>query len=143
MAEHIGSWSKDPNTKVGCLVVGPKREIRSTGYNGFPRGIEDSEERLINKKLKYPLIIHAEMNAVIHAAYIGVSLDGCTAYVTWAPCAKCACSLIQAGIKEIIHYYTEIPERWETEMKLAAEILEESGIKLTIVPRDTNPKGKE
>ena len=45
LAKQIASWSKDPSTQVGCVVVGPDREIRSTGFNGLPRGIEDSEER--------------------------------------------------------------------------------------------------
>ena len=50
LANHISSWSKDPSTKVGCVVVGADREIRSTGFNGFPRGIEDSEDRLADRE---------------------------------------------------------------------------------------------
>ena len=91
-------WSKDPSTKVGCVVVGPDREIRSTGFNGLPRGIEDTAERLGDRALKYPLICHAEENAIMHAARIGVALKGCIAYVTWPPCTRCARSLIQAGV---------------------------------------------
>ena len=60
LAHHISQWSKDPSTKVGCVVVGSDREIRSTGFNGFPRGIEDSIERLEDREEKYPLICHAE-----------------------------------------------------------------------------------
>jgi len=56
LAMHIANWSKDPSTKVGCVVVGEDREIRSTGFNGFPRGIEDDEERLLDREQKYPLI---------------------------------------------------------------------------------------
>ena len=59
LAAHISTWSKDPSTKVGCVVVGEDREIRSTGFNGFPRGIEDDEERLSDREQKYPLICHA------------------------------------------------------------------------------------
>ena len=56
LARHISDWSKDPSTKVGCVVVGPDREIRSTGFNGFPRGIEDDDNRLQNrKKISYDL----------------------------------------------------------------------------------------
>ena len=73
LATHISEWSKDPSTKVGCVVVGPDREIRSTGFNGFPRGIQDSDERLTNRDLKYPLICHAEENAIMHAARIGLA----------------------------------------------------------------------
>ena len=60
LAKHISGWSKDPSTKVGCVVVGEDREIRSTGFNGFPRGIDDNPERLANRETKYPLICHAE-----------------------------------------------------------------------------------
>ena len=102
LAKHISDWSKDPSTKVGCIIVGEDREIRSTGFNGFPRGIEDTDERLNDREQKYPLICHAEENAIMHAARIGVSLKGCTAYVTWPPCNRCSRSLIQAGIKKIV-----------------------------------------
>ena len=89
LAEHISGWSKDPSTKVGCVVVGEDREIRSTGFNGFPRGIADDSDRLSDRDKKYPLICHAEENAIMHAARIGLSLKGCTAYVTWPPCTRC------------------------------------------------------
>ena len=63
LAGHIAGWSKDPSTKVGCVVVGQDREIRSTGFNGFPRGISDDLDRLTDREQKYPLICHAEENA--------------------------------------------------------------------------------
>ena len=50
LARHIALWSKDPSTKVGCVVVGEDREIRSTGFNGFPRGIDDNAERLLDRQ---------------------------------------------------------------------------------------------
>ena len=119
LATHISEWSKDPSTKVGCVVVGPDREIRSTGFNGFPRGIQDSDDRLTNRDLKYPLICHAEENAIMHAARIGLALKGCTAYVTWPPCTRCARSLIQAGVSEIvIPSGLEIPDRWRDDLSL-------------------------
>jgi len=68
--------SKDPNTKVGAIIVGPDRELISAGFNGFPRGIEDSDERLTNRDLKLKLIVHAEMNAVLAAARHGIQLKG-------------------------------------------------------------------
>ena len=76
LARHISEWSKDPSTKVGCVIVGEDREIRSTGFNGFPRGIDDTSERLGDRNQKYPMICHAEENAIMHAARIGVSLKG-------------------------------------------------------------------
>ncbi len=134
LAEHISDWSKDPSTKVGCIMVGEDREIRSTGFNGFPRGIEDSEERLNDRNQKYPLICHAEENAIMHAARIGVSLKGCIAYVTWPPCNRCARSLIQAGIKEIvIPARVKIPDRWGEEFDLSMTMLNEADVKVRTI----------
>ena len=129
LAEHISTWSKDPSTKVGCVVVGEDREIRSTGFNGFPRGIEDDAERLADREQKYPLICHAEENAIMHAARTGVSLKGNTAYVTWPPCTRCTRSLIQAGVSEVVYPAgTDIPERWEEDLEIALGMMEEAGI---------------
>jgi dCMP deaminase len=131
LATHISNWSKDPSTKVGCVVVGPDREIRSTGFNGLPRGIEDNDERLNNREIKYPMICHAEENAIMHAARIGISLKDCTAYVTWPPCTRCARSLIQAGIVTVIYPKdTEIPDRWISDFELSINMLKEAGIEL-------------
>ena len=131
LATHISNWSKDPSTKVGCVVVGPDNEIRSTGFNGLPRGIEDNEERLNNREIKYPMICHAEENAIMHAARIGISLKGCTAYVTWPPCTRCARSLIQAGILTVIYLKNaEIPERWASDFELSMSMFKEAGIEL-------------
>ncbi|MCH1481739.1 MAG: dCMP deaminase family protein [Candidatus Poseidoniaceae archaeon] len=129
LAQHISTWSKDPSTKVGCVVVGEDREIRSTGFNGFPRGINDNEERLMDREKKYPLICHAEENAIMHAARIGVSLKDSTAYVTWPPCSRCARSLIQAGIREIVYPETgKIPERWIEDFTISDSMLNEAGV---------------
>jgi dCMP deaminase len=129
LAKHISGWSKDPSTKVGCVVVGEDREIRSTGFNGFPRGISDDNERLTDREQKYPLICHAEENAIMHAARIGVALKGSTAFVTWPPCSRCARSLIQAGIREIVYPETdEIPERWLEDFTISNGMLLEAGI---------------
>jgi dCMP deaminase len=134
LAAHISEWSKDPSTRVGCVVVGPDREIRSTGFNGFPRGIADTAERLSNRDLKYPLICHAEENAIMHAARIGVSLRGCTAYVTWPPCTRCARSLLQAGISRVFYPAgLEIPERWSEDFHLSTELFAEAGVEVTRV----------
>jgi len=129
LARHISGWSKDPSTKVGCVVVGPDREIRSTGFNGFPRGIEDNPDRLANREMKYPLVCHAEENAIMHAARIGVALKGCIAYVTWPPCTRCARSLIQAGIREIVYPADlAIPDRWVDDFRISTEMLAEAGL---------------
>jgi len=135
LARHIAGWSKDPSTKVGCVVVGPDREIRSTGFNGFPRGIEDNIDRLANREMKYPLVCHAEENAIMHAARIGVALKGCIAYVTWPPCTRCARSLIQAGIREIVYPADlAIPDRWVDDFRISSGMLTEAGLSVRGVP---------
>ena len=135
LAKHIAQWSKDPSTKVGCVVVGPDREIRSTGFNGFPRGIEDSDERLGDRNLKYPLICHAEENAIMHAARIGTSLKGCTAYVTWPPCTRCARSLVQSGVETVAYPADlEIPDRWREDFDMSTTLFREAGISIRPVP---------
>ncbi len=129
LAKHISEWSKDPSTKVGCVVVGVDREVRSTGFNGFPRGIEDDLDRLEDRDRKYPLICHAEENAIMHAARIGVSLKGNTAYVTWPPCSRCTRSLIQAGLNEVVFPAdVDIPERWQADFDISMGMMEEAGI---------------
>ena len=134
LAAHLSRWSKDPSTQVGCVVVGPDREIRSTGFNGFPRGIEDNAERLENRERKYPLVCHAEENAIMHAARIGVALKGCLAYVTWPPCTRCARSLIQAGISEIVYPAgLTIPERWREDFAISSGMLNEAGVSVRTV----------
>ena len=131
LAVHISNWSKDPSTKVGCVVVGADREIRSTGFNGFPRGISDDEDRLTDRSKKYPLICHAEENAIMHAARIGMPLKDCVAYVTWPPCSRCARSLIQAGVSEVVvPADCEIPERWREDFEISDGMFREAGIKV-------------
>ena len=131
LASHISNWSKDPSTQVGCVIVGADREIRSTGFNGFPRGIDDDEGRLTNGAKKYPLICHAEENAIMHAARIGMPLKDCVAYVTWPPCCRCARSLIQAGVAEIVYPDgCEIPQRWVEDFDISHGMLSEAGVKV-------------
>ena len=133
IADHIANWSKDPSTKVGCIIVGPDREIRATGYNGFPRGVKD-DGRLDDRDQKYPLIVHAEENAVMNAARVGVPLKGCTVYVTFHPCTRCARSLIQAGVVKVNTWDHEIPERWALDLATARDMLSEAGVVSRVVP---------
>jgi dCMP deaminase len=103
LAKEISTWSKDPSTQVGAIVVGCDGQILSQGFNGFPRGIKDSEERLNNRERKYELIVHAEMNAIYNASLNGVSLKDSTLYVYGLPiCNECAKGIIQVGIKKVI-----------------------------------------
>lgn len=134
MAKLIASWSKDPSTRVGCVIVGPDREIRSTGFNGFPRGIADTLTRYNDREQKYPLVCHGEENAILHAARIGVSIKGCVAYGTWPPCTRCARSFAQVGISEIIYPAgIEIPDRWRADFDMSLALLREAGVRVRTV----------
>lgn len=133
LAQEVASWSKDPSTKVGCVLVKDKRVI-STGYNGFPRGISDSFDRLMDREQKYEITVHAEVNAVTTAALHGVSTQGCTAYVTFNPCSRCAAILINAGIDEVfVAGGEEVPTRWLENFILASKLLAEAGVKYSTV----------
>ena len=99
MARMVGSWSKDPSTQVGAVIVRPDRTIASVGYNGFPRGVSDDPTTLDNRPAKYLRTVHAEANAILSARE---PLHGCTLYVTpLHPCANCAGLIIQAGIVSV------------------------------------------
>lgn len=130
MAELVSQWSKDPSTKVGAVIVDPSSQrVISLGFNGFPRGVKDTEERLILRETKYDLIIHAEMNALQFAER---SVMGCTLYVyPFPPCIRCAVMLIQAGIKRIVAP-SSWPERWNASMQHAFEIFDEAGVEVSL-----------
>lgn len=102
LAKHIAGWSKDRSRRVGCVIVGPNNEVRSTGYNGFPRGINDADETRHARPAKYAWTEHAERNAIYNAARCGISTEGCTMYVPWYPCMDCARGIVQAGIRTLV-----------------------------------------
>ena len=101
MAMQVATRSKDPNTQVGCVIVSNDKVVVATGYNGLPRGVSDTPERM-ERPAKYLWTSHAEENAVAQAARVGAKLAGSIAYVTHMPCARCARTLIQAGIGAVI-----------------------------------------
>src|SRR5437868_3747766 len=102
LARHIGQWSKDPSRKVGCVIVGPYNEVRATGYNGFPRGVDDSAVERNQRPAKYLWTEHAERNAIYNAARCGIPIAGCRIYVPWFPCMDCARAIVQVGLQELI-----------------------------------------
>lgn len=139
LAEYHSRLSKDPNTRVGSVIVGPDRELLSAGFNGFPRGIADTEKRLNDRDLKLKLVVHAEMNALLAAARLGVRLKGCTLYLAatdnsgliWGgpPCTRCTVEIIQVGIGEIVSYPSKaIPSKWHNDLMLARDLITEAGI---------------
>ena len=128
VAKETQSWSKDPSTQCGCVLVKNKR-ILSVGYNGFPSNISDSLDRYQNREFKLAAIVHAEKNSLFNAAKNGSTTEGCTAYVTWPPCSQCASALIQAGVSKVIcpDPY-KAPERWKANFIIASSLLYEAGV---------------
>jgi dCMP deaminase len=104
LAEHIAGWSKDPSRKIGAVVVMPHSgQILAQGYNGFPRGVDDSRERLDNRETKLKFVVHAELNCIYNASRVGTSLVGSTMYVHGLPiCNECGKGIIQAGVVKTV-----------------------------------------
>lgn len=132
LANYISNWSKDPSTKVGAVIVTNDKQVVSMGYNGFPRGIEDTYERLNNREIKYSLVSHGESNAILHASRYGISIKGCKLYVNVFPCSECAKQIIQSGINEVYTYKPtkDMIDRWEKSFNLTKMLFKESGVKL-------------
>jgi len=140
LALHHAMLSKDPSTRVGAVIIGPERELISAGFNGFPRGIADTPERLNDRELKLQLVVHAEMNAALAAAKLGLRIKGCTMYLVaqdvitkeiWGgpPCTRCTTQLIQCGLSAVVSYpIRTVPSRWEGDLQLARSILAEAGV---------------
>lgn len=141
MAEYVAKKSKDPSTKAGCVFIGEDKGIVSTGYNGFPSKIEDRPEWLNDRDVKYPLTLHAEVNAIIFSARHGRTTIGSTAYV-WplSPCTPCMMDMIQAGIVRVVapNLAKDTPKRWRANMMFAEERATEAGIEVVrynVVPK--------
>lgn len=95
LAQLVATWSKDPSTKVGAVIVDDLRRVIATGYNGFPRGVRDDAARYADRAVKYPLVVHAEANAILNAV---ANVRGATLVATMLPCAECAKLIVQSGI---------------------------------------------
>jgi dCMP deaminase len=128
LAKEIASWSKDPSTRTSAIAV-YDRKILATGYNGFPRGIDELSERLDDRDMKYKFMIHAEMNAIYNATIHGISLKGATLYVIGLPiCGECAKGIIQVGIRRVVIPIQDVPERWKESCEFTRNLFKEVGI---------------
>ena len=127
LAKVVAGWSKDPSTKVGSVIIRPDRTVASVGYNGFPRGTDDSEELYNDRAVKYERVVHAECNAILNAKE---PLDGYTCYIWPLPsCANCAATIIQSGIKSVIYPLGHpTAERFKDSIAIGKQMFEEAGI---------------
>lgn len=128
----VAEKSKDPSTKFGSLIV-KDNHIISSGFNGFPIGVNDLPDRYNDRELKYKFVVHSEANAVLSAARFGIATLGTTLYTQTIPCHDCAKCVIQGGIKEIV-VHTKWPamnhSSWKESMRISGIMLEESGVKI-------------
>lgn len=135
LAQYISTASKDPSTKVGAVIVDADRRVVSVGYNGLPRGVADTDERLNNRDIKYKIIIHAERNAILFSQK---SLKDCTLYVyPMMPCASCASMVIQSGIKRVVAPICDNP-RWLLDIEMSINLFAESGVEVCLLNYDTS-----
>lgn len=132
ICNHVASRSKDPNTQLGCVIVGPAHEIRSTGYNSLPRGIRDDVPERLQRPTKYLWMEHAERNAIYNAARAGTSTAGCSIYVQIMPCMDCARAIVQAGIQEVVISRERMAkyssEQYDAQFRDVETLLKEAGI---------------
>ena len=124
LAKTVSTFSKDPSTKVGAVIVDDDNRVISIGYNGFPKGIKD-DYRLDNREVKYEMVVHAEANALLFA---NAPVKGCTIY-TWPfqPCSRCASLIIQAGVQRVVSVENE-ETRWVSNFQLAHDMLTEARV---------------
>jgi dCMP deaminase len=132
IAQEISTWSKDPSKQIGAVIVNSDKRILATGYNGFPKGIDDAEEKYDNRELKYELIVHAEMNAIYNATFNGISLKDSTLYVWGLPvCSECAKGIIQVGINRVVMSASNVPQRWIDSFEKTQALFEEAEVDWT------------
>lgn len=129
----VAMRSKDESTKIGAIIVGPDNEIRSTGYNSFPRGVNDHVLERQERPEKYKWFAHAERNSIYNAAMVGIPVKGCRMYTNGVPCNDCAFGLINSGIKEVIvdkEWNDNNYNQWLEEAQRTMVMFEEAGIEI-------------
>ncbi len=128
LSAHVASWSKDPSTKTGAVIVRPNRSIVGTGFNGFPQGADDRPELYADRTYKYDHVVHCEINALLFA---NGPVDGCCLY-TWpfCSCIRCAVQMIQGGIKRFVFPHPDADKlaRWADSFAATKKLLDECHI---------------
>jgi dCMP deaminase len=129
LAKHIATWSKDPSTQTGCVIVDDKRRVVSVGYNGFPRALVDYAPHYEDRETKYKLICHADRNALDNAP---CQVEGMTMYITHPPCVECQKSILQKGIRRVVWYKPkdEFKDRWGTGTELLTKLSNPGSVQL-------------
>lgn len=133
LAAVVAGWSKDPSTKCGAVIVRPDKTIVSTGFNGFPKACDDDPELYGDREIKLSRVIHAELNAILHARE---PIAGYTMY-TWPPgygpsCDRCSAHIIQSGITTVIHKidHSDFASRWKIPSERGLKMYQEAGVQV-------------
>ena len=133
LAKHISDWSKDPSTKVGAVIFDSDKRIISVVYNGFPKNISDDPEKYLNREVKYQMVVHAEINAILFAQR---NLKDCS-IATWPfiSCSNCTSAIIQTGIKKIVS--PKLPEnlisRWGKSCEISLEMYKQADVEVVLL----------
>lgn len=130
LAKYISSFSKDPSTKVGAVIFDDDYRVFSIGYNGFAKNVEDSEERLNNRELKYKMVLHAEINAILFA--VRTLKNASLATWPFMSCSSCSSAIIQVGIKRCIAPFSDNP-RWKADFELSHQMFKEAGVEVELL----------
>lgn len=138
LAAHISTWSKDPSTKVGAVVVDPETHaIRSVGFNGFAPGADDSPELYANREYKYKHVIHAEDNAFRFLLY---RATGCYLYTSFPACRDCLAIAYRSGVNRVVQPTLKIDwkspewiEEWKNKLGMAFDYASKYGIEMVYV----------
>lgn len=135
LAKEVSTWSKDPSTKCGAVIVNLDKQVVGMGYNGFPRMVRDSPELYEDREVKYGMVVHAELNAILHAGH--AARNG-TIYVypsfALPPlCNECAKAVIQAGIRFVVGFKpsaeaAERAVRWKDKLDIARDMIKQARI---------------
>lgn len=138
MVTLVGSWSKDPSTKVGAVITRPDNTVASIGFNGFPKGMSDDDELYADREIKYSRIVHGEINAILNAYE---RVKGYTLYVPMLPCDRCAVQVVQAGITRVVcnEATADMKSRWQASFDKTRAIFKDAGmavVEYALVPED-------
>ena len=133
--------SPDPSTKNGAILVDCDGDILTYSVNRFPIGIEETESRLIDKKTKYRLVVHAENGAVFNAARRGQKTLGATLYCPFYACSECAKAIIQSGIVRVVGHaqlmaLASSHDTWVQSIVDAWNTLHEAGVQCALYDGD-------
>ena len=131
-------FSKDPSRKVGCMLLAPDSlQVLSVGYNGFPRGVDETINDRWKRPTKMMFCAHAEANSICNACRSGTGTNGSIAVVTLFPCCACCRSLIQAGIKTVVTLQPDFNDHnWGEEFKTSKTMMMEAELNVIILTED-------